>query len=304
MVHVPVLLKESIDLLKPEEGRMFVDATINGGGHSEEILKKMEQEAILIGIDQDEDLINSLKNKFQKEIGEKRLILINGNFKDLKNLLKDKPDGIIFDLGMSSYHLEKSGRGFSFQKDEPLIMTYGKDWQNKLTAREILNAWSREELEKILREYGEERFAKRIAEAIAERRKLKKIETTKELTEIILRAISRMRIHPPKFQRKFWRVHPATKTFQALRIAVNDELDVLSKGLNQAFEILKPGGRMVVISFHSLEDRIVKNFFRQKKQENQGEILTKKPIQPSVEEIRRNPKSRSAKLRGIAKNRI
>lgn len=294
-VHIPVLLKESIDLLKPKEGRMFVDATINGGGHSEEILKIMEQGAVLTGIDQDEDLINSLKNKFQKEIGEKRLILINGNFGDLKNLLKGKPDGIIFDLGMSSYHLEKSGRGFSFQKDEPLIMTYGGDWRNKLTAKEILNTWNREELEKILREYGEERFAKRIAEAIAEERKVKQFDTTSELANIILR------ITPAKYKRM--KIHPATRTFQALRIAVNDELNVLNEGLNQAFEILKPGGRIVVISFHSLEDRIVKNFFRQKKQENQGEILTKKPIQPSVEEIRRNPRSRSAKLRAILKIR-
>lgn len=288
-VHIPVLLKESMDLLKPEEGKIFVDATINGGGHSQEILKRMKQGAILAGIELDEDLINSLKNKFQKEIVEKRLILINGSFRDLKKLLKEKPDGIIFDLGTSSYHLEKSGRGFSFQKDEPLIMTYDKDWQNKLTAKEILNVWSREELEKILREYGEERFAKRIAEAIAERRKLKKIETTKELVDVILETVPRMKIHP------------ATKTFQALRIAVNDELDALKKGLEHGFEMLNAEGRMAVISFHSLEDRIVKNFFRQKKQENQGQILTKKPIRPSIEEIRRNPRSRSAKLRGLIK---
>lgn len=295
MIHIPVLLKESIELLKPEEGTMFIDATINGGGHSEEILKIMEQGAVLTGIDQDEDLINSLKNKFQKEIGEKRLILINGNFGDLKNLLKENPDGIIFDLGMSSYHLEKSGRGFSFQKDEPLIMTYSADWQDKLTARKILNTWSRDELEEILREYGEERFAKRIVGAIAEKRKIKKFETTSELVNVILKAT------PVKYKRI--KIHPATRTFQALRIAINDEFNILSEGLNQAFEILKPGGRMVVISFQSLEDRIVKKFFRQKKQENQGEILTKKPIQPSIEEIRRNPRSRSAKLRAILKIR-
>lgn len=292
-VHIPVLLKESLDLLKPEKGTMFVDATINGGGHSEEILKRMKQGAVLTGIDQDEDLINLLKNKFQKEIGEKRLILINGNFRDLKNLLKEKSDGIILDLGMSSYHLEKSGRGFSFQKDEPLIMTYSADWQNKLTAKEILNTWNREELEEIFREYGEERFARKISEAIAERRKKKPFKTTSELADVILK------ITPAKYKRM--KIHPATRIFQALRIAVNDELNILNEGLNQAFEILKPGGRIIVISFHSLEDRIVKNFFRQKKRENQGEILTKKPIQPSIEEIRRNPKSRSAKLRGIVK---
>ena len=276
---------------------MFIDATINGGGHSREILKRMKRRVVLIGIEQDGDLINSLKNKFQKEIGEKRLILKKGNFRNLKNLLKEidpsaklRVNGIIFDLGMSSYHLEKSGRGFSFQKDEPLIMTYSAEFQDKLTAREILNQWSREELEEILREYGEERYARKISQAIAERRKIKKFETTKELVDVLFKTVPRMK-----------KIHPATKTFQALRIAVNDELNALKDGLEQGFEILNKGGRMVVISFHSLEDRIVKNFFRQKKQEDQGQILTKKPIQPSIEEIRQNPRSRSAKLRGFVK---
>src|SRR3989338_2572725 len=298
MVHIPVLLKESMDLLKSEKGKMFIDATINGGGHSREILKRMKRRVVLIGIEQDGDLINSLKNKFQKEIGEKRLILKKGNFRNLKNLLKEidpsaklRVNGIIFDLGMSSYHLEKSGRGFSFQKDEPLIMTYSAEFQDKLTAREILNQWSREELEEILREYGEERYARKISQAIAEKRKKKKFKTTKDLVDVFLKPAPRIK-----------KIHPATKTFQALRIAVNDELNSLKDGLEQGFEILNKGGRMVVISFHSLEDRIVKNFFRQKNQENQGQILTKKPIQPSIEEIRQNPRSRSAKLRAIIKN--
>src|SRR3989338_5943727 len=242
MVHIPVLLKESMDLLKSEKGKMFIDATINGGGHSREILKRMKRRVVLIGIEQDGDLINSLKNKFQKEIGEKRLILKKGNFRNLKNLLKEKPDGIIFDLGMSSYHLEKSGRGFRFQKDEPLIMTYSAEFQDKLTAREILNQWSREELEEILREYGEERYARKISQAIAARRKIKKFETTKELVDVLFKTVPKMKIR--------MKIHPATKTFQALRIAVNDELNALKDGLEQGFEILNKGGRMVVISFH------------------------------------------------------
>lgn len=292
-MHRPVLLKESIELLRPERGKVFVDATINGGGHSKEILKRMAKGAVLIGIDEDNNLIKSLKNKLKEEIKEKKLFLINGNFRNLKKLIRKKADGVIFDLGMSSFQLEMSGRGFSFQRDEPLVMTFSDNWRNKITAMEILNTWSREELEKILKEYGEERFAARIAEGIVKTRAQIKFKKTKDLVNAILNSV------PPSSRRG--RIHPATRTFQALRIAVNDELNALKDGLIQAFEILNKNGRIVVISFHSLEDRIVKNFFKEKMKQNQGKILTKKPIRPAPEEIRQNPRSRSAKLRGFVK---
>lgn len=290
------MLKESMKFLKPEKGKAFVDATINGGGHSEEILRRMAKDGLLIGVDQDGGLIESLKIKFSLEIESKKLFLINGNFRDIENLTKPIRktfDGAFFDLGFSSFHIEKSGRGFSFQKDEPLIMTYDNDYEDKLTAEEIINHWSKDEIEKILREYGEERWAKRIASAIVEARKIKPIKTTAELASIIAKAV-------PRFAKKY-KIHPATRSFQALRIAVNDELNALKDGLDGSFKILKVNGRLVVVSFHSLEDRIVKRFFRQKALENKGKILTKKPVVPLFEEIRENPRSRSAKLRAIVK---
>ncbi len=218
-------------------------------------------------------------------------------------------NGILFDLGMSSWHLEKSGRGFSFQNDEPLIMSYAHNEKSKiksqkskiqiknkkyfLTAEEIVNKWSREAIERILREYGQERFAKRIAKKIVEERKIKPIKSTFQLVEIVKRAI------PKRYQRQ--KIHPATRTFQALRIAVNDELENFKKGLSQSLEILEKGGRIVTISFHSLEDRICKNFFKEQNQKGLLKILTKKPITPSSQEIQKNPRASSAKLRAVEK---
>ncbi len=198
--------------------------------------------------------------------------------------------GILFDLGMSSWHLEKSGRGFSFQRNEPLDMRYKVKCQNCLTAEEIINKWPESEIEKILIEYGEEKFAKRIARKIIDERKIRQIKSTLQLVEIIKKAgpIS-------------YRIHPATKTFQALRIAVNNELDNLNKAIPQAIKILKPNGKLIIISLHSLEDRIVKNFFKENAQKSLIKILTKKPIQADNEEIKINPRSRSAKLRAAIK---
>jgi 16S rRNA (cytosine1402-N4)-methyltransferase len=303
-IHKPVLLKEVIECLKVERNKNYVDCTIGEGGHAIEILKRNGPKGKVLGIEIDPELYKKLK----KEKLE-RLILVNDSFLNLKEIVKRKNfvpiSGILFDLGLSSWHLEKSGRGFSFLKDEPLIMRY--DWDEaksillrsnrlssqNLTAEEIVNEWSEKEIERILKEYGEEKFAKRISREIVRARKVKPIKTTFQLVEVIKRAVPRF------YQRK--RIHFATKTFQALRIAVNNELENLKIALPQAIDVLEKGGRLVVISFHSLEDRIVKNFLKEKEREGKIKILTKKPIRPSKEEIIKNPRSRSAKLRGALK---
>jgi len=287
-MHTPVLLKEVIEYLDLKKGDTVLDATINGGGHSREIVKHIVPDGTLVGIDQDEEILKNLRFKIQ-DLGFKNIFLINGNFRDLDKLLKIKKlDAALFDLGMSSFHLEKSGRGFSFQKDEPLVMNYkSKLSPIDLTAKEILNRWTEEEICKILKEYGEEERARSIARKIIVFRERRPFKTTLDLVE----AIGGQR----------GRINSATKTFQALRIAANDELDALAEGLGKAWKMLNPKGRLVVISFHSLEDRIVKNFFKQLKQKGEGEILTKKPVRPREEEIKNNPRSRSAKLRAIIK---
>ncbi|OGZ29822.1 MAG: 16S rRNA (cytosine(1402)-N(4))-methyltransferase [Candidatus Niyogibacteria bacterium RIFCSPLOWO2_01_FULL_45_48] len=294
MAHIPVLLNEAIKILEPERGRAFIDSTANGGGHTAEILKRMNNDAVLVAIDRDEETVKRLKHKFSSDT---RLKAVCGNFRGLSGLVKDFSktyDGILFDLGMSSDQLERSGRGFSFLRDEPLIMTFESTTEpDRLTAARIVNSWSESDLTEIFREYGEERYAPRIAGAIVKERKRSRIMKTAELAKIILEAV------PKAYQKQ--RIHPATRTFQALRIAVNDELGALENGLREAWSVLEIGGRLAVISFHSLEDRIVKNFFRNKKKEGLGEILTKKPIVPDMEEARQNPRSRSSKLRALLK---
>lgn len=292
MAHIPVLLNETIEILKPEEGRAFIDATIDGGGHGREILKRMGQGTILVGIDRDKTMIESLQKEFHQE---PRLKLITGNFRHLSSSaghFAKSYDGILFDLGLSSLQLEKSGRGFSFLRDEPLLMTYESNPDpDKLTAAKIINSWPEKELLRIIKEYGEERYAPKIARAIVEARRNSRILTTGTLAQVIKKAV------PAKYGRL--KIHPATKTFQALRIAVNDELGALNDGLREAWNLLGSKGRLAVISFHSLEDRIVKNFFRSKKDE--AELLTKKPIRPEAGEIGQNPRARSAKLRAAIK---
>lgn len=289
MSHIPVLLKEVIKFLDPKPGDIILDATIDGGGHTEAILKRILPGGKLIGIDQDKQLLD--------ELSSKNIILINGNFRDLDRLfepLKIKSlDGVLYDLGMSSSQLEESGRGFTFLKDEPLLMTYKYPLEPEdLTAEKILNNWPEKEITDILFHYGEERYARRIAKKITEERKKKRIRTTFELTDIVGKSVPR----------KFWqRINPATKTFQALRIAVNDELNAISESLEKVWRFLIPGSRLVIISFHSLEDRIVKNFLRNKKIEGTAEIKTPKPIRATDEEISYNPRSRSAKLRAAIK---
>ena len=289
MSHIPVLLKEVIKFLDPKPGDIILDATIDGGGHTEAILKRILPGGKLIGIDQDKQLLD--------ELSSKNIILINGNFRDLDRLfepLKIKSlDGVLYDLGMSSSQLEESGRGFTFLKDEPLLMTYKYPLEPEdLTAEKILNNWPEKEITDILFHYGEERYARRIAKKIAEERKKKRVRTTFELTDIVGKSVPH----------QFWqRINPATKTFQALRIAVNDELNAISESLEKVWQFLIPGSRLVIISFHSLEDRIAKNFLRSKKIEGTAEIKTPKPIRATDEEISYNPRSRSAKLRAAIK---
>ena len=283
-MHKPVLIKEVLEYLNPQAGENFIDCTIGFGGHTLDILKKIKPNGKVLGIDFEK---SSLK--------EDRLILANGNFADLKEIVEkfsfNKIDGILLDLGLSSWHFDKSNRGFSFKGEESLDMRLNSE--SELTAEKIVNEWSEQELIKIFEEYGEERYSKSIAKSICGNRKIKRIEKTNQLREIIRQSV------PSGYKHN--RINFATKIFQAIRIAVNDELNNLIKTLPQALSLLELKGRLAVISFHSLEDRIVKNFFRDEFKKGNLEILTKKPIIPSREEIILNPRSRSAKLRVIKK---
>jgi 16S rRNA (cytosine1402-N4)-methyltransferase len=292
-MHTSVLKKEVIEYFDPGPDENFIDGTIGDGGHGLAILERNKPNGRLLGIDWDLENINRLKLENQKLVHLKRLILANNNFANLRDIVKKEKfknvHGILFDLGMSNRHLETSGKGFSFLKDEPLKMNYGFDPLNELTAEKILNRYTLEEIEKVLREYGEERFSQKIAEEIVKKRKAKPLVRTIQLVEVIEKAV------PNWYKRR--KIHCATKTFQAIRIAVNSELDNLKKVLPQAMEILKPGGKLAIISFHSLEDRIVKNYFKKMAKENILKIITKKPIVTKEEEIKINRRSRSAKLR-------
>ena len=282
--HIPVLLKETIEGLNLKRGDIVIDATLGEGGHSFEICKNLNGDVFIIGIEADTDAIEKAKEKFfSNNITKKsKFVFKEGNFRNLENILNELKigniDGVLFDLGIRSANIEESQRGFTFQKDEPLIMTLSKQSTSEpFTAEEIVNEWEEENIVDILDGYGEERFAKQIAKNIILRRKIKPIKTTFELVEIISTAI-------PKRYRE-GRTHFATKTFQALRITVNDEIGALKEGIVKAFDKLNKGGRMAVISFHSIEDRIIKRFFKEKVLEKKGVLVTKKPITPSDEEI-------------------
>jgi len=296
-VHRTVLLNETIEglnLQNNSSAKSFVlDCTFGGGGHSQEILLKYPNTKIL-AIDQDNAVWEKAKEKFKGL--ENRITFLNRNFREIEGL--GSFDGIIFDLGLSSDQLENSGRGFSFMRKEPLLMTMKDSGDNlplpeDVTAIDVVNTWEEKNLADIIYGYGEERFSRRIAKGIVEARKKAKIENTSDLVKIIENSV------PAAYRRG--RLHPATKTFQALRIAVNDELGALKEGLEKGFEVLKTGGRISVISFHSLEDRIVKKFYKEKEREGKARLINKKPILASKEEIKNNPRSRSAKLRILEK---
>lgn len=317
-MHKPVLLQEVIDGLEIKDNETIVDATLGGAGHSIAILQTSARNLTLIGIDADATATHAAKEKLApynkthhnashhstSHLNASHHIIIENSYFDSLGEILDKHhithiDKILFDLGFRSDQVDSPDRGMSFQQKGPLDMRYGDD--AVATAEEVVNDWSEETLADIIYGFGEEKFARRIARAISEKRTEHKISTTTELAEIVRQAV-------PAFYRR-GRLHPATKTFQAIRIAVNSELDRLKQVLPIAFDRLRPasenqtGGRIAVISFHSLEDRIVKNFFRDKKNQNQARLLTKKPITPSRDETKNNPRARSAKLRIIEKNK-
>ncbi|MDR3559212.1 MAG: 16S rRNA (cytosine(1402)-N(4))-methyltransferase RsmH [Candidatus Pacebacteria bacterium] len=315
-IHKPVLLKETIELLNLKKGMTVVDATLGGGGHGREILERVGDGGRLIAFDLDIHAIESFaefsifnfqfSNNYQIPIYKfQNIILANANFTDLEKVLEvleiEKVDAVMADLGWSSDQL--TGKGMSFQADEKLDMRL--DESQELTAKKIVNEYAEEDLGKILREYGEEKFWRVITRRITEYRKSKGIETTQELAEIIKSAV------PPKY--RYAKIHPATKTFQAIRIEVNQELSNLKKFIPQAIEVLVSGGRLAIISFHSLEDRIVKHMFAEDARGSIStdpitgqkiverapvtKLITKKPVAPAEEEIGENPRARSAKLR-------
>ncbi|MEK6683151.1 MAG: 16S rRNA (cytosine(1402)-N(4))-methyltransferase RsmH [Nitrospirota bacterium] len=290
---MPVLKQEVVEALRLRAHAIYVDCTLGGGGHAEAILEATAPDGSLIGMDRDEEAIQRAGERL-KRYGT-RARLFHENFKNLGTLLRAQGvrsvDGILMDLGMSTLQLTDSERGFSFQKDGPLDMRM--DRRSPITAAALANSLPERQLAQILFEYGEERWANRIARAVAEARQRKPITTTGQLADLVRWAIPR-----PAQSR---RLHPATKTFQALRIAVNQELDQLDVALSDAVKRLNPGGRLCVIAFHSLEDRIVKRTFKALAQDESARVrlVTKKPIIPGREEIRMNPRSRSAKLRVV-----
>lgn len=297
MAHISVLVPQTLALLGLREGDVVLDGTVGSGGHAEKILGRIEH-GVFIGLDVDRGAIERSREKLEKKAQEvgARLHLVEENFRNLDRVLEKigqkNAHAILFDLGWSTEQIEESGRGFSFLSDEPLLMTLGQGAPgNILTARDILNTFSEERLADLIYMYGEEQFSRRIAKGIVERRKDKKFETTRDLVEVIEMTV-------PMFYLKR-RIHAATKTFQALRIAVNDELGALREGLEKAIVALSKGGRLAVITFHSLEDRIVKHAFREWTHAGRGTILTKKPITAGQAEILANRRARSAKLRGF-----
>ncbi|MCS7203543.1 MAG: 16S rRNA (cytosine(1402)-N(4))-methyltransferase RsmH [Thermodesulfovibrio sp.] len=282
--HTPVMVKEVLEILNLKRDGVYVDATIGCGGHTKEILKRISSEGRVVGIDRDEAAIKRCK----EELSDPRLFLVKANFSQLKEILKElnieEVDGVFFDLGISMMQLRDFSRGFSFYSSERLDMRM--DQSSELTAWDVVNKYSERRLIQIFEDYADEPFAKKIAKEIIRKRQTKTIDTCKELSEIIEKIVPKKRIHP------------ATRVFQAIRVEVNKEFEELKRALSQAVEVLKKKGRVCVISYHSGEDRIVKNFFKEQEKKGILRILTKKPIYPSLEEIIKNPSSRSARIRG------
>lgn len=302
--HKSVLLNETIDGLNIKPDGIYVDGTLGGGGHAYEVCRCLGEKGSIVGIDQDAAAIEAASARL-KDFGEK-VTIVRSNYCDMKSKLHelgiDKVDGIVLDLGVSSYQLDTAERGFSYREDAPLDMRM--DTRQKMTARDIVNDYTEADLYRVIRDYGEDKFAKNIAKHIVQARAVKPVETTAELSEIIRASI------PMKFQKKSG--HPAKRTFQAIRIELNRELDVLRDSLDDMIDLLNPGGRLCIITFHSLEDRIVKSAFRKNEnpctcppdfpvcvcgKKSKGSIITKKPILPSEEELEYNSRSKSAKLR-------
>ncbi len=305
--HISVLLEETIDSLRIKPDGIYADGTLGGGGHSFHIASELSENGILIGIDRDTEAIEAAKKKL---CGFSNVRYVHNNFSDIKNILKSEGieaiDGAVIDLGVSSYQLDSSERGFSYMKDAPLDMRM--DRTKHFSAYDVVNTYSEAELVRIFFDYGEEKFSRKIASLIVKHREEKNIETTLELVEIIKKAI------PERLRQKG--SHPAKRVFQAIRIEVNSELEPLKKSVTDFFESLSPGGRLAIITFHSLEDRIVKQTFQGFAKgcicpkdfpicvcgkKPTGKIITAKPILPCEEEIQYNKRSKSAKLRVIEK---
>ncbi len=289
--HIPVMVKEVEELLALKPGALVVDGTLGLGGHALMMATAVGAGGRLVGIDQDDAAI--LKAKERLKDVPARVDIVKSNFSRMDTVLDGlgikEADAFLFDVGVSSMQIDMSERGFSFREDGPLDMRM--DPSEKISAFDLINDLSEKELARILLEYGEERFSSRIASVIVRTRAARQIKTTKELADLISGAVPRGYDHA--------RIHPATRSFQALRVAVNHELDALSTGIKQAFERLKKNGRICVISFHSLEDKIVKDMFRELDREGRARILTKKPLRPSDEEARANSRARSARLRAL-----
>lgn len=291
MYHESVMMKEALEYLKPKPGENFIDCTLGDGGHTIEILKKIAPDGKALAFELDKKAITAAEERLKQAGLMKRVKIINDNFRNLKKYAAGKKiDGILADLGLRSGQLEQGGGGFSFKSDEPLDMRFGKQGKS---AAEIVNTYSTEELAKIFREYGEEKNYLFIARAIAEARREHPIKTTGELVEIIL-DFYRRKLKTKKEIPWVGRIHPSTRVFQALRIEANDELGALKQLLEDGIDVLSSGGRMAIISYHSLEDRIVKRFYRTSPH---LVIKTKKPMTPSEEEAQKNRRARSAKLR-------
>jgi len=292
-MHRPVMSKQVIELLSPRPDGIFVDCTVGGGGHAYQICQCLKGKGRFVGIDQDKDALEYCRGSLKEFDG--LVCLVCDNFKNLDEILDDlgigSVNGILLDLGVSSFQLDNAHRGFSFRGEGPLDMRM--DQSQTMTAAYIVNNLPPEELVRILQDFGQERWSRRITRAIIRNREKSPITTTGELTDIVLRAV-------PAGSRRF-RIHPATRTFQALRIAVNDELEVLKSALEKSLDRLAGGGRIAVISFQSFEDRIVKHMFRDNSVQGRLDVLTKKPLYPDDDEIKDNPRSRSAKLRGAQK---
>lgn len=290
LTHTPVLLKETLELLCPQPGQTFVDGTVGLGGHAAAVWQRIAPNGRLLAIDRDEQNLK-LAQKNLSSFGE-GITFVQDSYAEVKNIAYEhglsSARGILLDLGYSSSHVENASRGFSFQAEGPLDMRY--DQSQTVTAEGIVNGWTTDELAEIFRKYGEESQARRIAKAIFQARHKERFTTTKQLADFISELMPRR-----------GRIHPATKIFQALRIAVNDELGELERALPDLVDLLESGGVLAIITFHSLEDRLVKNFIKDQALRGVGDNLTKRVIKPSLEEVRSNPRARSAKLRGFRK---
>ena len=292
--HITVFKEEAVDALRIRPDSIIVDATVGSGGHTQHIVSKLSKAGRFVGLDADKSAIDGL-TRLETEA---KTHLVVSNFRNIDTTLDslgiERVDGILADLGWRMEQFSGNGKGFSFGVDEPLLMTYGESSNYPFTARDIVNDWDEVDIQNVIKAYGEERYYRKIAAAIVQGREESPIETSGQLAELIKNAV------PKGYQNG--RTHPATKTFQALRITVNDELDAVSEFIEKSVSKLAPGGRIAIITFHSIEDRIVKHIFKSFEKEGIAKVVTKKPIVPSREEQKINRRSRSAKLRILEKH--